>query len=440
MARMFGGIHPADRKENTRRKPLMRPDSPPERVFLPLDMSSGAPAVPVVEQGQQVYVGELIARADGEESAHVHASVSGVVEGVVDYPFPWGGSAPAIVIANDGQNALCPDLPEPLSMDSASQEDIMERIQLCGITDMGRDASPAHWKILRARGRADTLIVNAAESDPYVTADHRVMLELGAQVLLGARALARALGVSRAFIAVEGDKLNAAESMESRISNRQERVELRILPSRYPLGGEKQIVRAITGREVPPGGEALDVRCVVFNVACALAVGTAISRGTPVTHRAGTVSGGAVNRPRNLWAPIGTPLTDLVTAAGGFREQPEMMLLGGPMTGVVLRDLTSPLLKNTNSLLCLAGWERPEPIPAATCMRCGQCVDVCPMHLAPVLVRRALEAGDMAQMYKLHPSDCMECGCCSYICPAHIPLVSIVRAGRKALEEEVEAQ
>ena len=159
-----------------------------------------------------------------------------------------------------------------------------------------------------------------------------------------------------------------------------------------------------------------------------------------MTHRAVTVSGGAVNRPRNLWAPIGTPLTDLVTAAGGFREQPEMMLLGGPMTGVVLRDLTSPLLKNTNSLLCLAGWERPEPIPAATCMRCGQCVDVCPMHLAPVLVRRALEAGDMAQMYKLHPSDCMECGCCSYICPAHIPLVSIVRAGRKALEEEVEAQ
>ena len=433
----FGGIHPAARKENTRRKPLVTLDFTPERVILPLDMSSGTPAVPIVKVGDQVKVGQRIAQADGDESAHIHASVSGRVEAIQPCPFPWGGNVTSIVIANDGQDTPCPDAMESLKLDDISQEEIMERIQAAGITDMGRDASPAHWKILWARGRADTLIVNAAESDPYVTADHRLLLERGAQTLLGARALARVLGVERSVIAVEGDKLNAVESLERRMGSKSSRVELRTMPSRYPLGGEKQIVQAVTGREVPPGGNALDVRCVVFNVAAAFAVGEAIAKGRPLTHRAVTISGGAVVRPRNLWVPIGTPLYDLVTAAEGFREQPELMLLGGPMSGVVLRDLNSPVIKNTNSLLCLAGWERPVPQPPATCIRCGQCVSTCPMHLAPVFVRRALRIDDRRQLRRLHPTDCMECGCCSYICPSHIPLVEVMRSARKLLEEEV---
>ncbi len=433
----FGGIHPAARKENTRRKPLMTLDFTPKRVILPLDMSSGSPAVPIVKVGDKVKVGQLIAQADGDESAHIHASVSGRVEAIQPCPFPWGGSVTSIVIANDGQDTPCPDAMGSLKLDDISQEEIMERIQAAGITDMGRDASPAHWKILWARGRADTLIINAAESDPYVTADHRLLLERGAQTLLGARALARVLGVERSVIAVEGDKLNAVESLERRMGSKHHRVELRTMPSRYPLGGEKQIVQAITGREVPPGGNALDVRCVVFNVAAAFAVGEAIAKGHPLTHRAVTISGGAVVRPRNLWVPIGTPLYDLVTAAEGFREQPELMLLGGPMSGVVLRDLNSPVIRNTNSLLCLAGWERPVPQPPTTCIRCGQCVSTCPMHLAPIFVRRALRIDDRRQLRRLHPTDCMECGCCSYICPSHIPLVEVMRSARKLLEEEV---
>lgn len=432
----FGGIHPAARKETTRRKPLAPLDIVPDRVSIPLDMSFGKPAIPTVRVGEHVDVGQRIAVADGSESAHVHASVSGMVEAIQMRPFPWGGSVPAIIISNDGKNTRCAQELEPLKLDELSQEQIMERIQAAGITDMGRDASPAHWKILWARGRADTLIVNAAESDPYITADHRILLERSSQVLLGAEALARVLGVNRCVIAVEGDKLDAVELLERRMGRKRGRVELRILPSRYPLGGEKQIVQAITHREIPPGGNALDVRCVVFNVAAVYAVAQAISKGYPLTHRAVTVSGGAVVRPRNLWVPIGTPLKDLVTAAGGFREQPELMLLGGPMTGVSLPDLTAPVIKNTNSLLCLAGWERPKPQPTTTCIRCGRCIEVCPMHLSPILIHRALRDNDLRRLDRLHPQDCMECGCCTYICSSNIPLVEAVRAAQRVLAQQ----
>ena len=437
MARsFFGGIHPAARKSTTRRKPLTPLDTAPARLSIPLDMSSGAPAVPAVRVGEYVKVGQLIALAHGENSAHVHSGVSGMVESIQDRPYPWGGTSPAIVIANDGKNTPCDNPLPPLDLDQLSQEAILERITQAGITDMGRDASPAHWKILRARGRADTLIVNAAESDPYVTADHRLLLEHGPEILLGARALAQVLGVNRCVIAVEGDKLNAVESLESHMGRKSGRVELRTLPSRYPLGHEKQIVQAITGREVPPGKEALDVRCVVFNVAAAFAVADAICNGNPLTHRAVTVSGHAVVRPRNLWVPIGTPLKDLTTAADGFHEKPELMLLGGPMSGLVLPDLTAPIVKNTNSLLCMAAWERPIPQPTTTCIRCGKCVEVCPMHLTPILIRIALRDGNLRRLRRMHPEDGMECGCCSYICPSNIPLVDVVRSARSVLKHE----
>ena len=432
----FGGIHPAARKENTRRKPLMPLETPPARVSIPLDMCFGAPAVPVVRVGEHVKVGQLIAQADGEQSANVHSSVSGMVESIQLRPFPWGGTAPSIVISNDGTDTPHPPLP-PMDPAAISQEEIIQRIQQAGITDMGRDMYPAHWKILRSRGRVDTLIVNAAESDPYVTADHRLLLEQGEDILLGAHVLARALGVRRTIIAVEGDKLNAVEEMESLLSHNYKNISLRTLPSRYPLGGEKQIVQAITGREIPPGKSARKVHCAVFNVATAFAVAQAITKGLPLTHRAVTISGGTLYRPRNLWVPIGTPLKDLISAADGFREQPELMLLGGPMSGIELEDVTAPVIKNTNSLLCLAGWERPKPQPATSCIRCGKCISACPMHLSPVMVRRALRDGDMKRLVRLHPQDCMECGCCSYTCPSNIMLVEAMRAAREAVDQEV---
>lgn len=433
---MFGGIHPASRKENTRRKPLMLLEHPPAQVALPLAFHGGPSSLPLVKAGERVYAGQPIARPEGEDGAVLHASVSGRVEEAIrELPHPWGGRAPAIVIANDGDNTPWPERPEGIKLSQASQEELMVRIEAAGIVDMGSDPLPAQVKILRARGRVDTLIVNAAECEPYITADLRLLQERGEPILKGTRALAKVLGVDRVVLAAESDMLTAVEALERRISRKRSRVELKTIRTRYPMGAEKQIVQSVTRREVPPGGRAEDVRCVVFNVSAAFAVGEALNKGLPLTHRAVTVTGGAVARPRNLWVPLGTPLKELVSSAGGFREEPGLILVGGPMTGVTQKSLEAPVLPNTNGLLCLAPWEQPREQAPTVCIRCGQCVSVCPMHLSPIFVVRALKENAAERLRSLHPQDCMDCGCCTYICPAHIPLADLVRQAAGQVRE-----
>ena len=241
--------------------------------------------------------------------------------------------------------------------------------------------------------------------------------------------------LDRVVLAAESDMLTAVEALERRISRKRSRVELKTIRTRYPMGAEKQIVQSVTRREVPPGGRAEDVRCVVFNVSAAFAVGEALNKGLPLTHRAVTVTGGAVARPRNLWVPLGTPLKELVSSAGGFREEPGLILVGGPMTGVTQKSLEAPVLPNTNGLLCLAPWEQPREQAPTVCIRCGQCVSVCPMHLSPIFVVRALKENAAERLHSLHPQDCMDCGCCTYICPAHIPLADLVRQAAGQVRE-----
>ena len=241
--------------------------------------------------------------------------------------------------------------------------------------------------------------------------------------------------MDRVVLAAESDMLTAVEALERRISRKRSRVELKTIRTRYPMRAEKQIVQSVTRREVPPGGRAEDVRCVVFNVSAAFAVGEALNKGLPLTHRAVTVTGGAVARPRNLWVPLGTPLKELVSSAGGFREEPGLILVGGPMTGVTQKSLEAPVLPNTNGLLCLAPWEQPREQAPTVCIRCGQCVSVCPMHLSPIFVARALKENVAERLRSLHPQDCMDCGCCTYICPAHIPLADLVRQAAGQVRE-----
>lgn len=282
----------------------------------------------------------------------------------------------------------------------------------------------------------DTLIVNAAECEPYLTADHRLLLEKGDQVLQGVQMMARLLRVERAVLVVAGDKLNAVEFLERRLRRKKRAVELLTIQTRYPLGMEKQLIRTVTGREVPPGQSALDVKCSVFNVATVYMVRSALMKGSPLTHRAVTVSGGAVARPRNLWVPIGTPLRCLLESAGGLREEPAVILTGGPMTGTVQGDLEAPVVKNTNALLCLTDLEHNSASQTETvCVRCGHCVSSCPMNLNPVSVYRAMRMGERERLPELHLEDCMECGCCSYICPSHIPLADLVRQARQLPRE-----
>lgn len=420
---IFGGIHLEGRKESTRRKPLALPEAAPEQIVLPVSMHAGAPCVPIVSVGDAVRLGQPVAKS--EQGMVIHSGVSGTVEAIEPRPHPDGGECLSVVIRNDGKDTPWREEDDEAQTgdEGLSAEEITRRITEAGITGMGGAGYPTGAKIDDVRGKVDTVIVNAAESEPYVTADHRLLLERGEAVLIGAQILKIAVGARRAVIAVEGNKLNAVEALERKRARRSYEVDICAVPSRYPLGAEKQIVKSVTGRETPPGGAVKDVGCVVFNAATAYAVHQALIKGRPLTHRVVTVTGGAVARPRNLWVPIGTPLRELVKAAGGFRELPKLMLTGGPMMGAVLENLDAPVIKSTNSLVCLTQWEYEPPAQDTVCIRCGRCVSVCSMHLMPLLVQRELGlGGDVEELRRLHTEDCMGCGCCTYICPSHIPL------------------
>lgn len=435
----FGGVNPAPHKESTRRKPIARMERQPSQVVIPLVMSTGAAATPAVKPGDRVAIGQPIALGQGL-SASAHASVSGRVAAIEERPHPWGGVCEAILLENDGRNTPWSGRPEPLDPTQVTRELLLARVREAGITGMGGGAYSTAEKLRQAAGRVDTLIVNAAECEPYITADHRLLLERSDKILQGAQTLARALGAQRAVLVTEGDKLNAAEAVERRLRKRSGKVELCTIGTRYPLGAEKQVVQTVTGREVPPGGTPLEVKCVVLNVATVFAIQESLFRGKALTHRTVTVTGGAVARPRNLWVPIGTPLRCLLEEAGGLREKADLILTGGPMMGTPQPDLEVPVIKSTNGLLCLTGQERRPADQESVCIRCGKCVAACPMHLAPVFISQAVRQNELRKLPKLHPEDCMECGCCSYICPARIPLVELVRQAGQLLEKGGQAQ
>lgn len=427
----LGGVYPTTFKENTRRKPIVPLEPAPKQVIIPLVMCTDGGAVPVVKVGDKVTVGQVIAQPE-ERGVYVHASVSGTVSDIGTYPHPWGGTGEAIVIDNDFQDTPCPNLPEPMDWSKMNREEVIRRIIEAGITSMGGGASATHLRLKRAVGKVDTLIVNAAESEPYLTSDYRLLLEKGDQILEGTQMLARFLRAKRAVLVVSGDKLNAVEFLERRIKKRDpSAVELVTLRTRYPMGMERLLVRMVTGREVPPGQTALDLNCAVFNVATVYTTRLALLKGQPVTHRTVTVSGGAVARPRNLWVPIGTPLKCLLEAAGGLREESPCMLTNGPMSGTIQETLEAPVVKNTKGLVCLSQQEH-EPVtqPETVCVRCGHCVSVCPMNLNPAFVYRAVRMGEVERLKGLHLADCLDCGCCSYICPSHIPLLELVRQAK----------
>ena len=432
----FGGVYPATRKGSTRRKPLARLPQTPMEIVIPLIMCSDGPSTPIVNPGDSVTVGQPIARR-GETGAFAHASVSGRVAAIENRPHPWGGVSPAIVIHNDDRNELYRGPMAPLDPAGLTLDQLVRRAEEAGVVGMGGGAFPTWEKLRRSAGKTDTLIINAAECEPYVTADYRLLLERVEHILRGAQVLAGCLGCERVALVTDGDKLSAVEAVERRLRRLHGvRVQIVTVRSRYPLGAEKQIIQTVTGREVPPNGTPLDAKCAVFNVATLYAIQDALFQARPLTHRAVTVTGGAVTRPRNLWVPIGTPLRCLLEACGGLREEADRMLTGGPMMGVALQDLNAPVIKDTNTLVCLAGWEHKPDRPAGVCIRCGKCVAACPMHLAPTFVRRALEERDMEKLKKFHLEDCNACGCCSFICPAQIPLVETIAQAKGLLRRE----
>lgn len=419
--RIRGGVHPAERKDATREKAVVAAPLPP-RLVLPLQQHIGAPARPLVKPGDRVLKGQPVAAAAGPVSAAIHASTSGVIEsiGPQPVPHPSGLPAPAIALIPDGRDAWCAPM---LSLGPyASPDAIAERVAEAGIVGLGGATFPSAVKLNLRQGHAlDTLVMNGAECEPFLTCDDRLMRESASELIQGVALMARALGVSRAIVAIERNKPEATAAMTGAAAAYRE-ISVVALPTRYPMGSEKHLVHALTGRETPARALTADIGVVVHNIATAFAVYEAVILGRPLVSRVLTVSGGAIARPMNLRVALGTPIRHLVDVCGGFVAPPQELLSGGPMMGQPLRSTEIPTVKGMNGVLALLPADTRRG-PAHACLRCGACVSACPCGLLPFEMAAHVRNGDFAAALEAGLMDCIGCGSCAFACPSRIPLV-----------------
>ncbi|MBE6940581.1 MAG: electron transport complex subunit RsxC [Ruminococcaceae bacterium] len=427
----FGGIHPNSRKSATNKKPIeILP--PPEQVVIPMSMHIGAPCTPCVAVGDQVTVGQKVGETVAFVSSPIHASVSGKVVAVEPRPHFSGVPVMSVVIANDYNDTVCPDIQPVEKPEELTAEQLVEIVKNAGIVGMGGATFPTHIKISSSLGKVDTVIINASECESYITSDHRYMMEFPEEIIGGASILARAFGVDRVHIGIEDNKLNAAELLQMEIDKTKAPVVIDLMHTRYPQGAEKQLCQAITGRQVPPGALPAAIGCAVFNAVTTAAIYRAVYTGMPLTHRVVTVSGSGTNEPRNLFCPIGAPVKNLLDACGGVNKKTFKIIMGGPMMGHAQYDMEVPIGKGSNGILAFCeDEERTYEDPA--CIRCGKCMSVCPMKLMPVFMYQFERTGMLADLEKANVMDCIECGACAYICPGRLHLVQTFRTGKQKI-------
>lgn len=418
----FGGVHPKDGKALASSSPLEVMPAP-ESVYVSVSQSLGKPAIPCVTVGQAVKEGEVIARADGAISSDVFASIAGTVEKIEEFATANGKETYIVIKSAEGEKFRYPALENP------SAEEIKSRIRDCGIVGLGGAGFPTAVKVA-PRTPVDTLIVNGAECEPYLTCDHRLMIEKTDEIVRGARLVAKALGVSSIIIGIEANKPDAIKAFEP-----YEDIKVVILKKQYPMGGEKQLIYVTTGRKVGLGKLPADCGVVVQNVATCFAVCEAVEQGKPLYERVLTVSGKAVKTPKNIWVRVGTKIEDIINFCGGETVSPKKAVLGGPMTGVALAGYDGYTHKTTSGVLLLdekeAAAEEPTP-----CLNCGMCADVCPMHLMPMNTAFYSAAGDFETAAKMgNVAYCIECGACEYVCPAKRPLIQAIRKTKAELRK-----
>ena len=424
----FGGVHPKGHKELSRDAALTV--FQPKLVSIAMSQHIGAPCKPLVAVGQRVTVGQKVGDGTGL-CAPVHASVSGTVVAVEERPHPGGTQVLSVVIENDGRDDLSPDIHPRESIGELDAQALIDILREAGITGMGGAGFPTYFKLSSGLGKVDTVIVNGAECEPYITADDRLMRQTPERVMGGLRIIRKILQPERTAIGIEANKPEAIEAMRAVL---EEVVELLPLRVRYPQGAEKQLIQSVTGRCVPPGGLPASVGCAVFNAATCAAIYDAVYVGMPLVRRAVTVTGGAIAHPGNFIAPIGTPFSELIEAAGGFACTPYKILCGGPMMGLAQYTIDAMTIKGCNAITCLSEKDRRGQA-AQHCIRCGKCVENCPMHLMPLFMHKASAAGKLERLKELHVADCIECGCCAYGCPAGIPLVQSFRTAKRMLRD-----
>lgn len=427
---LIGGVHPHDNKIYSAHQPIV--ECPlPTKAIIPLSQHIGAPAQPIVEKGQKVKVGELIAKAGGFVSANVHAPLSGTITKIDTTIDAWGMKMPAIFMDVEGDEWLetIDRTPNVIRECSLEPKEIIDKIAAAGIVGLGGACFPTQVKLLPPPGKkAEVLVVNGVECEPYLTCDHQLMLEHGEEIIIGIQILMKALGIQRAVIGIEKNKPDAIARM-TELSRNVCGVDVKPLKIKYPQGGEKQLIDACIGRQVPSGALPIEVGAVVDNVATIYAVYEAVQKNKPLISRVMTVTGKSVTKPGNYNVRFGTPLTEVVALAGGVPEDTGKIIGGGPMMGRAMNSIDMPAHKRTSGLLFLPEAEslRQEP---ENCIRCAKCVSACPMGLEPYLLSKMAAMQMWDEMEQHNVMDCIECGCCMFTCPSHRPLLDYVRMGK----------
>ena len=435
----IGGIHPSDNKQYSKGAAIERFPLP-KVVVIPLAQHIGAPAVACVAKGDKVLAGQVIGTAGGFVSSNIHSSVSGTVTAVDAKADAQGLMKPCLTIAVEGDEWVeGVDLSDTLVKNiNLEAKDIVAKVTEMGIVGMGGATFPTHVKLSVPPGKkAECLIINAVECEPYLTADYRVMLEKGEELLVGSRILAKAIGVDKIYIGVENNKPDAIAALKKLAATY---VEIEVVPlkMRYPQGGEKQLIAAVTGRQVPSGGLPIDVGAVVQNVGTALAVYEAVMKNKPLVERVVTVTGSTLASPKNLLVRVGTPMSELIEYCGGL-EGVGKVVAGGPMMGRAVSNIDAPVTKGTSGVLLIPTAESLRQKPD-TCIRCAKCVEACPMGLEPYLLSK-MSKKEMYDECEAHNiADCIECGCCTFSCPAYLPLLDWLRIGKGEVMKRMRAR
>lgn len=425
-----GGVHVPEFKELTEKKSIVVAESP-QFAYIPLHQHTGAPCEPIVNVGDRVKIGQKIGESSAFVSGSIHASIAGTVKEIKMMYTPTGMKVKCIVIENDGTEEM-DDFGPQRSLEELSSQEIIAIVKDKGITGMGGASFPAHVKFSPPKEKPiDTLILNGAECEPYLTGDHRVMLEQPELVVLGLKAVKKALNVEKAYIAVEDNKPDAVEALKKAVDPA-DGIQVVVLKTKYPQGDEKRVIDAVTGRKVPTGGLPMDVGCVVSNVSTAKAIAEAVIYGKPLYERVVTVTGKGIAEPKNVLARIGTPFGDLIRQCGGFVSKPGKIISGGPMMGIAQFTLDAPIIKGSGGILVLPAEDVKEE-PVLPCIKCGKCIDVCPSRLQPLFISAYALKNNSEMADKYFALSCVECGACSFICPAKRPLAESIKNIKKEI-------
>lgn len=428
----IGGVHPKPSKEATQNLAVeVMPG--PDIMYVPLAQHIGAPAKAIVQKGDTVKKGQLIGENGGFVSANIHSPVSGVVKEIKKMYVVGGNLVDCIVIENDKQETVHEDIKPYGNIDSLDSKRLLEIVREIGLVGMGGATFPTHVK-LSPQDPIDTVILNGAECEPYLTSDHRLMLEESQDVVDGLRIIMKILNVSKGYIGIEDNKPDAIAKMKE-VASKYPNIEVASLHTKYPQGAEKQLIKVVAGREIPSGALPAKVGCVVDNVSTAAQLARSVRTGMPLIDRICTVTGQGITTPKNVRIKIGTLYQDVIDYCGGFKSDMRKLISGGPMMGIAVPDANVPSNKGTSGLLCMSHKEAEIP-PTLNCIRCGKCAGICPASLQPVYIATYATKDNFEMAEKYYALDCIECGSCSFICPSKRPLVQMIRVAKRQIQAQ----